>query len=211
MAAPAALVVDLSAPPAWSDFDIPDGSAPVRTARLGERTLLVAFPSGWERVEGGTYEAAEEMVVLDGELRMSGETYTALDWAWFPAGCLRRETRARTAVLALARFFGPARWAASDRAGPASSRRHLGDRPGAADFASPLGAGRAWMLHSGVEATSFLVEALETGTPSPAGAELLDLAGRRWAWVPAGAPLPAFSGACFCRIVTSEDARGGPR
>lgn len=206
-------VVDLDGDLEWTDFDIPRGTSPVRLATLRvepssqARTLLVRFPIGWARPARGYYSSAEEMVLLEGVLRMCDETYRAGDWVYVPAGTPRWETSAEASVLALARFDGPARWTDGGASSGAPQRRELA--PGPDPSPSPLGAGRAWLLHRGDDATSWLVEAPEEGRPAPVDAELLAPGSRTWAWVPGGEALPGLDADCFCRTFEATGERGG--
>lgn len=201
----------------WSDFDIPGGSATVRTALLRyepstrARTLLVAFPAGWERTACGYYDSAEEMVVLQGTLRMGGACYPAGSWVYVPAGSVRRTTSAESEVRALARFAGPARWVECepDRDGPPARTAPLDPNGGAGP--SPFPDGRAWLLRAGLPDSAWLIEAVGAGAPAPRDSELLCLESGAWAFVPAGEPLPDFTGPCFCRTFDPDEARGGSR
>jgi hypothetical protein len=189
----------------WQGFEIPGGSAAVRIALLRvepetrARTLLVRFPDGWRREIAGAYEAAEEFVVLEGILAMSGATYREGDWAYVPRGLMRRATVASPSVLTLARFDGPARWIAQAEEGRTAPALHRALVPEGEAVASPLGAGRAWPLRRGELESAWLMERPEPGRPAPLDVELLDLGARVWAWVPAGAALPHLAGPCFCR------------
>jgi hypothetical protein len=162
-------------------------------------TVLVDFPAGWTRAQPGYYEAAEDVVFLDGALEMNGVTYRAGDWAHIPGGRVRRASVARERTIALARFGGGYRWVRgdADTTDDPPLRRAL--EPIGMDDASPFGHGRARLLRSGSPDASWLLDSLEPGTPSAVATELLDLAARAWAWVPAGDPLPAASGLCFAR------------
>ena len=185
-----AVVVDLNGDLDWSHFQIPGGSSSARIVTLHveqtsrARTLLVRFPEGFRRDVEGWYECAEELVVLDGGLEMSGQTYGPNDWAWIPAGARRTATRAVTSMLSLARFDGPARWhrGAPTMDGPVL-RDALDDRPR--------------VLCRGVHETALLSHA-----PSGVAAsntELLALETRTWALIPAGEPFPTLDGPIFCR------------
>src|SRR5436309_515203 len=111
------VVVELDGDLDWADFEIPDSSVAVRLATLRKepsraRTVLVRFPEGWERPGAGWYSVSEEMVFLAGTLEMSGEVYRPGDWAFVPSGTARSHTVAKSEVLTVARFGGPARWTA---------------------------------------------------------------------------------------------------
>lgn len=100
----------------WRAFAIPQSTPAVAMAVLnpgrqgGPSLALVRFPAGWGRPGSGHYTCAEEFVVLEGELEVSGDVFGAGDRGWFPAGRGRTASRARQDTLALAWFSGPARW-----------------------------------------------------------------------------------------------------
>jgi hypothetical protein len=187
---PATVVIDLNGDLDWTDFQIPGGSISARIVALNveqpsrARTLLVSFPDGFRRDVDGWYECAEELVVLEGGLQMSGETYGPNDWAWIPAGAPRSATRALPTMLALARFDGPARW-------------HEGDSPSIGPVLRDVLGDRPRVLCRGVHESAWLKEAPSGVAGSDT--ELLALQTRRWARVPAGEPFPAFAGPVFCR------------
>jgi len=192
-----AVVVDLTGDLDWTEFEIIGGTIPARVVTLHverpsrARTLLVEFPDGFRRDADGWYECAEELVVLDGGLEMTGQTYGPNDWAWIPAGAPRRATRALPSMLALARFDGPARWQQGDpRAFGQPLRDVLGDRSRV-------------LCRGDAQESSFVMKA-PSGTAT-ADTELLCLETRTWARVPAGATFPALDQACFCRRFDAEE------
>lgn len=184
----------------WQPFEIPDSSEPVAMFPLRyetdtrARTLFVRFPAGWKRPVTGYYESGEDVLFISGELEMGGTTYRPGDYGYIPGGRARAGSYARTEVLALARFEGPARWSR----GPDTSEEPLVHRqvvPHNQPSPSPLGAGTAWRLHE----SSWLVHAPKPGTLSLVDAELFSIDEMTWAWVPKGEAFPALDGACFCR------------
>ena len=185
----------------WSPFDIPGGSDSVDIARMhaDEQTraqsLFVRFPAGWRRPFSGYYETSEELLILDGLLTMSGETYGPGDWAYFPAGFPRRDTFAEPSVLAFARFGGPARWVGREPDSvPAHARAHvsrLGDV-----VPSPIGTGRATELRTDA---AWFIRDINPGVPSPRAVELFAVDERAWARVAKGETLPTVEGPVFCR------------
>jgi hypothetical protein len=201
-------VVHLDGDLDWIDFEIPESNLPVRLVRLPSPalTLVVRFPEGWRREAMGRYSVSEEIVFLDGTLEMSRETYRAGDWAYVPAGTTRIATEARSEVLTLARFDGPARWHSGSLEGSPNGRsllrRALG--PTGASVESPLGAGRAWRLRRDAGEESWLLEAPPAGETAPRSAELTSLGSRTWASVSAGERFPALEGLCFCRTVETS-------
>lgn len=183
------LLIDLDGPLDWQEHDIPGGSEPVRLARLrvGVNTVnAVRFPAGWRRAADGAYESAEEFTVLTGALHMSGAIFVEPHWAYVPAGWRRTNTHVHEEVLAVARFEGPPRW----REGTGEVFRVL--------ESTPLGPDRELR-----PAHTRLVAALG---PEPAAEtlEVLSTRARRWAWVPAGASIPALEGPLIVRTVEEE-------
>lgn len=182
-------VVDLDGDLDWTEFPIPGGNIPARIATLHVdavtrgRTLLVRFPDGFRRDAVGWYECAEELVVLDGALEMSGRTYRPNEWAWIPAGAPRRDTVAAPFLLAVARFDGPARWVP----GEGDSREPVLHEPLNA-HPRVLREGSAWLVN------------VPPGA-APRDTELVSIATRTWARVSAGERFPALEGPCFCRTV----------
>jgi len=195
---------------AWRDFDIPGGNMPVRTVRLhrdeSSTTLLVAFPVGWERPEVGAYEAAEEFILLEGGLRMSGAAYAEGDWVYVPAGARRFATAAEPEALALARFSGSARWTAGAGRDIEIAR---GSVQGGNLQGSPFGVGSASLLHRAGGVASWVLDAPPAGSRMAFDTELLALGDRFWAWVPASEPIPQLDGRCFCRTFEARTT-GGP-
>jgi hypothetical protein len=199
-------VVDLDGELDWVDFEIPEANTPVRLFPLPSRalTVLVWFPEGWKRDAMGRYSASEEIVFLDGTLEMSRETYSAGDWAYVPAGVTRVGTAARSEVLTVARFDGPARWySGSPGEGSPNGRSLLrGSLDPTGDAVnSPLGAGRAWLLRRGAGEEAWLLDAPPAGEVASRSAELVALEPRTWASVQAGERFPGLEGLCFCRTV----------
>jgi hypothetical protein len=97
------------------DFPIPDSNTPVKMNRLhiwndGTSVLVVNFPAGWSRPIIGSYECAEEFIMLEGELHMSGEVFRAGDHAWVPPHSLRIGTSSPNGATALAWFYGRPKW-----------------------------------------------------------------------------------------------------
>lgn len=188
----------------WISFDIPGGSAAVDMHVLRDepssraRTLLVRFPKGWERFETGYYESAEELIVLDGALRLCGITYGIGDWGYIPAGHGRYDMSVGEETLVFARFFGPARWVNEDVHEEVPMHRVL---PSASfGDASPLGAGKASILRLD---EAWLVNAVPAGTPAAEDTELFSLPSRQWTWTQAGEALPDLAAPAFCRRFSS--------
>lgn len=187
----------------WLPFDIPDGIMPAQIAVLRiEKTsraqvLLVRFPPGWARPVVGAYEAAEELIVLDGSFEMSGETYRAGDWAYFPAGWKRDGTSSPEGMLALARFDGPARWNRDVGEPDGALRAHLD----ASALDEPVNAalGRGWPLRDSLNEQAWYLSDLASGTSSLYDVEIFDIEARTWAFFEQGSPLPVVTGPVFAR------------
>nr|WP_055502599.1 hypothetical protein [Nonomuraea pusilla] len=96
------------------DVRVPGAGAQVRMSRLTGSAWLVRYPPGWSRAQRGHYLAGEELVVLDGELTVSGVTYLPGQHGWIPAGALRHECSAPSGALVLAAFTGDPSWVSSD-------------------------------------------------------------------------------------------------
>ncbi|MGH2830579.1 MAG: cupin domain-containing protein [Actinomycetota bacterium] len=198
-------VVDLDTSLDWTPFDIPGGSAPVQMHVLRDepatraRTLLVRFPKGWERFESGFYESAEELIVLEGALHLCGITFGSGDWGFVPEKHGRYDMSVDEPTVVFARFFGPARWVASEVHEELPLHRALS----AASFedASPLGAGNASLLRLD---EAWLVSEVPAGVAAPVDTELLSLPSRHWTWTPAGEPLPDLAPPAFCRRFAAE-------
>ncbi len=92
---------------------MPYSSGPVSIARLpsGNDDFLafVRFPPGWSRSQPVVYEAAEEFVILDGELRIDDQRWMAPAYGCIEAGSVRSLTESPRGCLAWARFHGSPR------------------------------------------------------------------------------------------------------
>lgn len=164
------------------DFVIPGSTAPVRMARLhvdpdGRSVSLVRFPPGWTRPARGHYLAGEELVVLEGELHVSGIVCRPGDFGWIPARALRFDSGTSSGVLALACFDGPPTWVAGDGGDPEDVSLRVPLRTAAVpESGLPLGNGTL----------------LLSGTHGPLGrpAEVVTVDGWRWGLLDADEPLP---------------------
>jgi hypothetical protein len=187
----------------WLPFDIPDGIMPAQISVLRvekpsrAQVLLVRFPPGWARPVVGSYEAAEELVVLEGSFTMSGERYTAGDWAYFPAGWERNGTASPEGMLGLARFDGPARWNRDTGAPVGALRAHLSpetlDEPVTGAF------GSGYPLRDSLNEQAWFLTDLASGRPAPYEVEIFDLTARTWVVIDEGSPLPNVTGPVFAR------------
>jgi Domain of unknown function (DUF4437) len=104
--------ISLIGPLDWATAPIPAGTPDVQISRLRVNaetkasTSLVRFPTGWSRTLDVFYAVDEELVVIEGELIVSGVSYTAGQYGFIPAGSLRRLSATPNGCLALAHFAG---------------------------------------------------------------------------------------------------------
>ena len=94
---------------------MPGGSGLVQLARLpdladGAFRAFVRFPAGWSRPAPGHYAVPEEVLLLEGDLELSGHAFRAGSYAWLPAGWLRSAMRTEGGCLAFAWFSRAPRW-----------------------------------------------------------------------------------------------------
>lgn len=184
MTSPPALIDLRSADLPWRLVAIGGASTDVELARLHvdpttrASSSLVRFPAGWTRPGTGHYPCAEELLVLDGAIRVSGVDYNAGDYGYLPPYVTRSASGSAAGCLAVAWFSGAPAWIvgiAEDlggdtvRHGPASGCR----RPAGQD----------------VQGTAY-VGAVAPSEVAAVDIELVTLDGR-WTLVPAGVVPPA--------------------
>lgn len=175
---------------------MPDANSGVRSVmlyrddRTRARTLTVKFPAGFSRHEAGRYPAAEELLVLSGELDLAGVPVRAGDWGWLPLGVLRRGMSSRSGAVVYAWFSDRPDWERSteDLPGPPVRTERVG---GANATARRLRGGGI----AGDEPGSSAIVAPGNEVIGPA--ELLDLTSYCWTHLGAGerqqtGPGPAF-------------------
>lgn len=163
----------------WFDIEIPgsDRSAQMHVLHSdpasGASVSMVRFPPGWSRPEVGHYSPAEEFVVLDGTLTV-GTPFTAGDYVYLPPRTVRQASSTEHGALVVAFFSGQASWVV----GPPSE-------PPAGD---PVVSRSAGVLRADAAEVPGRYDVL---TSAPAvrtvDADVLDVAGWQWEWVPAGA------------------------
>jgi hypothetical protein len=112
----------------WREAPMP-GALPVQMALLpklpdGGFRAFVRFPKGWARPDVGHYAVAEEFVVLEGALSLSGQTWHAGEQAWVPAYERRHKLASPTGCLVFAWFGGTPRWIPGEPMQVASEDRH---------------------------------------------------------------------------------------
>jgi hypothetical protein len=81
-----------------------DGKVLSRDAELGESSLILRYPAGWQRTAPEALAAEEEMYVLDGEITINGRTYRRDTYACFPAGYVRERASSPHGCVALTFF-----------------------------------------------------------------------------------------------------------
>jgi len=96
----------------WRDVPMPGATAPLALTRLDSRpgtfVLHGRFPAGFARTVAGGYDAAEEFLVLDGELEIGGNAFRRGDLTYVPAGYVRGSMRSAAGCTVLAWFGGAA-------------------------------------------------------------------------------------------------------
>lgn len=90
----------------------------------GAFRAFVRFPKGWSRPDVGHYAVAEEFVVLQGSLSLSGQTWNAGSHAWVPAFQRRHDLASPAGCLVFAWFRGTPRWIPGEPTQPPSQDRH---------------------------------------------------------------------------------------
>ncbi len=195
----------------WVDQDVPDSSPVPTVIRLPSDaehrsfSVIVRFPEGWNRPFTGYYESTEEIFLLEGQIAMSGATYSVGDYGWFPAGYLRSDSSS-TGSLTLAFFSGPARWRRRDQSpeGFDSSRVVVRRRGEGEATESPLGPGRC--LRAGRRWSTLLLDGIgAAATPVATRAELFAIDQGLWVSAPPGSTIPAIDGRVFCRLTDTGE------
>lgn len=114
--------LDLDAPQDWRPAPMPGANLPLDLVRLASPrarfTIHGRFPLGFERLTPGGYQAAEEFLVLEGELELEGRTYTRGDLTVVPPGYRRTEMRSPGGCRVLAWFSGLPDFVGHDRLTP---------------------------------------------------------------------------------------------
>ncbi|MGI5270060.1 cupin domain-containing protein [Nonomuraea sp. CA-218870] len=177
-----AQVVDLDGPGLeWREVVMPASSGPVRLVRLhaagAASVSLVRFPAGWSRQATGHYPCAEEFVVLDGLISVSGTDFPAGTYAYLPPGTPRTASAAGPdGCLAVAWFSGPPAW-------------QDGLPDGDAPRALRLPVTEALRTEDGGTRAAGYASASDVPAPE-CEVEVLSLPARTWAYGPAVPDLP---------------------
>ena len=101
----------------WQEISLAGGRPPVRRIVLhaegggGASVQAVEFPPDWARPDAGCFDADEEIVVVRGDLVVSGVEMRAGHHAFVPRGATRVDSRSGSeGCLAVAWFSGPPQW-----------------------------------------------------------------------------------------------------
>ncbi|MBM9459197.1 hypothetical protein JK386_04730 [Nocardioides sp. zg-536] len=180
--------LDLDGDLTWGVHQIAGAEEPARIAMLradaarGTRTVLVAFPDGWRRDATGNQPAGEEMVVLSGEVRMSGLSCGAGEALVAEPHVTRSATSTDDGTRAVVFFSGAGGGWAEGEAEVPGKVEVLPVEPGVVRGAT---AGLVGTLE---------VRADVAGAVLAADADVLWPQARQWAFVPAGATVPDVAG-----------------
>tara|TARA_X000001036_G_scaffold191837_1_gene180906 strand:+ start:698 stop:1273 length:576 start_codon:yes stop_codon:yes gene_type:complete len=92
----------------WIEAPMPDSSPGtklityfVNENQSRSRLMLVEFPTGFTRDQEGHYPAYEELLILDGGLKISGHEFTKNDYVLFPPNFTRSDTSCPKGCIAL--------------------------------------------------------------------------------------------------------------
>lgn len=77
-----------------------------RDSDSGAASMVLRFPAGWSHGEPFHLAAAEEFVVLEGDLTVNGVDYTEFAYANFPAGHPRNAVSSKSGAVLLSFFDG---------------------------------------------------------------------------------------------------------
>lgn len=186
---------------------MPGSNAPVQLARLphaadGAFRAFVRFPAGWARPGAGHYPVAEEIFILEGDLRLNNMTWRAGGYAWIPANRVRSDSRSESGCLAFAWFASAPRWAPGEPAEPARpddrTYAHWLDAPERA--LGDTGSGRR--LYDGPEHHTWVVERQQLAplAASWMRCETLRLRDRAWCSDAAQEPRDDLTSAVLARV-----------
>ena len=197
-------IVELRGEHEWLTIPIPLAEPAVEMIRLfvdpvvSSSSALVRFPPGWHRETPCRYSVDEEVVMLDGELRISDCVIPRGSYAFIPTGVLRFATLTPVRSLALAWFSGPT--GATDVAVDLPivvvdlAVAELDDR-------SPLG-GLGRLLRTSANGACWLVESIghDVVAPADAAVEVCELASEAWSRAEPSTPVKAAVGRSIVRL-----------
>lgn len=188
----------------WLTIPIPLAEPAVEMIRLhvdpavSSSSALVRFPPGWNRATPCRYSVDEEVVMLEGELRISGCVIPQGSYAFIPTGVLRFATLTPVRSLALAWFSGPV-----------GVTDDLVDLPvvvidlasAELDARSPLG-GRGRLLRTSINGTCWLAESIgiDVLAPGDAAVEVCALSAGTWSRAEPSTPVNAAVGRSIVRL-----------
>lgn len=190
----------------WHEVTIPGSVLPVLLARLsvngdsGVSQSLIRFPAGWSRPSSGWYSVSEEILMVEGELRMSGATYRVGDYAYLPASYLRSSTTAEGGCLVLASFGGKPRWSDDAQPGPGFDGRQMISAAWNDLVAQEGPLGQGYRLRQEGATSVWVIERLRAD-PVMMDVECVSLADLMWARVAAGDRLPRLRPPVYCRTI----------
>ena len=188
----------------WLTIPIPLAEPAVEMIRLhvdpaaSSSSALVRFPSGWNRVTPCRYSVDEEVVMLEGELRISGCVIPRGSYAFIPTGVLRFATLTPVRSLAFAWFSGPT-GATDDAVDLPVVVLDLASAE--LDARSPLG-GRGRLLRTSANGTCWLVESIadDVVAPGNAAVEVCELSAGAWSRAEPSAPVNPAVGRSIVRL-----------
>ena len=152
-------------------------------AERGTRTVLVRFPDGWKRDAVGHQPAGEEMVLLSGELTLSGLTVGTGELLVVEPRATRSATSVADDTRALVWFSGPGGGWTDGPAADAGRPRSRRWRPGSSAVPTRELVGTV-TVHD-----ELARDRSSTPTSRCSGPRT-----RHWARVPAGTPVPVRPG-----------------
>ncbi|MCB1004715.1 MAG: hypothetical protein KDB35_11085 [Acidimicrobiales bacterium] len=166
----------------WRAVPMPGADHDLEVVRLasprGRFSILGRFPAGFERAEPGGYLAAEEFLVLDGELELEDLVLRRGDLTVVPGGYARRGMRSPQGCLVLAWFGGLPDFLPADALPPCSTpivtvRVDAGDALPASPVALwsrgsvPLGDGEVEVVSAALDRWT------RGGSPAPSSGDLV--------------------------------------
>lgn len=194
----------------WRTFQIPGSLPPVSLKRLsshtdGSFTVFVRFPPGWSRPGPGHYDAAEEVLFLEGQFGMSNHDHGIQSYGWFPE-YFTRAGSSSSGALALAWFSSANDW--TDIVHPEADVAERGlftcNWPQVEPTDGPVDGLKGRMMIEGPRHTTWMVDHIEAAARTSFELELFDLDCRRWVELEAGEELPVMPGPAQIRVINPE-------
>lgn len=191
----------------WNSAPMPGSNAPVQLAQLPRTAddafrAFVRFPAGWARPAAGHYPVAEEIFILEGDLRLNDMSWHAGGYAWIPANRVRSDSQSESGCLAFAWFASAPRWVLGEPAEPArpSDRSYAHWRNAPERALGDAGFGR--QLYDGPEHHTWVVDRRQIAplAASSRRCETLCLSDRAWRSGAAREPRSDMTGAVLARV-----------